>query len=150
MSYKGKYKVINKDKYQGDYTKVVYRSSWELAFMKYCDHNSSILKWNSEDVVIPYFDPSRNKNRRYFMDFWIMKKSKDGIVRELLIEVKPDAETRMPKVPKRKTQSYKRSIATYITNRAKWDAAEIWAHKRQMGFVVLTEKTMPILTGYRK
>ena len=54
MSYKGRFKPKEYKKYKGDPTKVVYRSMWELRFMKYCDSNPSILEWSSEEIVIPY------------------------------------------------------------------------------------------------
>ena len=53
MSYKGRFTPKNYKKYKGDPTKVVYRSMWELRFMKYCDKNDSILEWSSEEIVIP-------------------------------------------------------------------------------------------------
>ena len=56
MAYKGKYKPKNRSKYKGDPTKIIYRSLWERRFMVYCDENPSIIKWASEEVVIPYND----------------------------------------------------------------------------------------------
>ena len=53
MSYKGKFRPSNPNKYKGDPTKVIYRSLWELKFMRWCDGNVNILKWSSEEVVIP-------------------------------------------------------------------------------------------------
>ena len=32
----------NPDKYKGDITKIIYRSSWELKFLVYCDNTMSI------------------------------------------------------------------------------------------------------------
>lgn len=40
--YQGKYKVKNYQKYKGDPTNVIYRSSWELKFLKYCDDNDNV------------------------------------------------------------------------------------------------------------
>ena len=54
MSYKGRFKPKHYKKYKGDPTKVIYRSMWELRFMKYCDKNPSILEWSSEEIIIPY------------------------------------------------------------------------------------------------
>ena len=81
MSYKGKYKPINVKKYKGDPTKVIYRSLLERRFMVYCDTNSSILQWNSEEVVIPYRSPLDNRIHRYFVDFWIKFRDKNGDVK---------------------------------------------------------------------
>ena len=57
MSYKGKYRPSYPEKYRGDYTNIVYRSLWELKFMKYCDSNENILEWGSEEIVLPYVSP---------------------------------------------------------------------------------------------
>ena len=70
MSYKGRFKPKQYKKYKGDPTKVVYRSMWELRFMKYCDKNPYILEWSSEEVIIPYRGLD-GKIHRYFPDFKI-------------------------------------------------------------------------------
>ena len=70
-TYKGRYRVQNPKKYRGNLSEVVYRSSWELKFMKWCDTNSSVLEWGSETTVIPYKSPVDNKIHRYFVDFYI-------------------------------------------------------------------------------
>ena len=57
MAYKGKYKVRCPYKYKGDPTKVIYRSLWELKFMKYCDSNINILEWGSEEMYVWYRSP---------------------------------------------------------------------------------------------
>ena len=66
---KGKYITRNSAKYRGDYRNIIYRSSWELKFMKYCDMNPNILEWGSEEIVIPYRSPLDNRVHRYFVDF---------------------------------------------------------------------------------
>ena len=87
MSYKGRYKVKNLDKYKGDPTSVTYRSLWERKFMLYCDDNPSVLKWSSEEIVIPYRSPIDKKVHRYFPDFWIQIRNSQGIKEGILIEV---------------------------------------------------------------
>ena len=49
MTYKGKFKPKYPNKYQGDIKEIVYRSSWELKMMKYCDTSKSIVEWGSEE-----------------------------------------------------------------------------------------------------
>ena len=78
MSYKGKYRPSNPEKYRGDYTGIVYRSLWELKFMKYCDSNENILEWGSEEIVLPYVSPIDNRYHRYFPDFYIKVKERGG------------------------------------------------------------------------
>ena len=50
---KGKYKPINPNKYQGDPTNIVYRSSWELKFMRFCDLRDDVVQWQSEEIIVP-------------------------------------------------------------------------------------------------
>ena len=71
MAYKGKYRVLNIKKYKGDPTSVIYRSLWERKFMVYCDTKVSILKWSSEEIIVPYRSPIDRKMHRYFPDFWV-------------------------------------------------------------------------------
>ena len=59
---KGLYKPKNISKYKGDYRKIVHRSGLELRFMRYLDGNDSILKWSSEEIVIPYRSPLMAKS----------------------------------------------------------------------------------------
>ena len=97
MAYKGSYKVKNIQKYQGDPTTVTYRSLWERKFMMYCDENTNILKWSSEEIVIPYRSPKDNRMHRYYPDFWIQIRNSKGIKEAILIEIKPKAQTIVPK-----------------------------------------------------
>ena len=71
MSYKGIYRPSNPRKYKGDSQNIIYRSLWERKFMNYCDLNENILEWASEEFWIPYLDPTTNRVRRYFPDFFI-------------------------------------------------------------------------------
>ena len=105
-SYKGTYKPKNPHKYVGDVNKITYRSSYEVRFMKWCDLNDGVLQWGSEEVVIPYISPMDNKQHRYFVDFFIQVKTKDGVIKKYLIEVKPFRFTQEPTLPKRKTKQF--------------------------------------------
>ena len=69
MSYKGKFRPTNRKKYKGDPANIIYRSLWERKFMVYCDSNSSIKEWGSEEIVIPYISPVDGRRHRYFPDF---------------------------------------------------------------------------------
>lgn len=147
--YSGKYKVKNLEKYKGDPTKVVYRSSWERKFMHYCDMSSKVLEWSSEEVVVPYVCPTDSKQHRYFVDFAIKTKDAEGNIQKLLIEIKPKKET----VPPRKSANKQRYVIecmTYAKNQAKWKAATAYAEKRGMKFVVLTEYDLGIKVSYAK
>ena len=43
----------------------LYRSSWEMKFMMFCDNNPAIQEWASEPVKIPYRDPLTGKQTVY-------------------------------------------------------------------------------------
>ena len=145
MAYSGKYQVINKEKYKGDPTNVVYRSHWEKCCFMWCDGNASVKEWSSEEIIIPYYYDVDKKYHRYFPDLKI--KFTDGKV--LLVEIKPDKETRPP-TSKRKTKQYINEGLTYVKNVNKWKAAKDYAQDRGWSFEIWTEKTlqeMKIMTG---
>lgn len=130
----------NPEKYVGDAENIVSRSSWETKFLNFCDTNPAVIEYASEEVIIPYFDPVTNKMRRYFVDFWIKIKDKDGVVRKYLVEIKPDKFTKPPTAPKRKTKRYIEEAMQYATNCAKWEAADKVCKQNGIEFLILTEK----------
>ena len=105
QKYKGKFTPQNPSKYIGDGTNIIYRSMWERRCMKYFDVNPSVIAWASEEVVIPYYDTATKKVRRYFPDFLIKVKTKDGKLRTHLIEVKHTKDLRPPVGGKGKKKS---------------------------------------------
>lgn len=139
MAYSGRYRVKNPKKYKGNIDKVYYRSSWELKFMNYCDNNSAILEWGSEEIVIPYISPLDGKRHRYFPDFYIKAKQSDGSVKKIIIEVKPKKQCRAPDIPQRKTKRFINEVRTWGVNKAKWQAAIEYCNDRMMEFKILTE-----------
>ena len=42
-----------------------------------CDLNPDVLKWGSEETVIPYVSPLDNKIHRYFVDFYIQVRTQE-------------------------------------------------------------------------
>ena len=60
MAYNGTYTPIHRNKYKGN-KKIVWRSSWELKFMKYCDRNPNVIEWSSEPFAIRYYLPIDKK-----------------------------------------------------------------------------------------
>ena len=143
MSYIGKFKPKNRAKYKGDHTAITYRSLWELRFMRYLDTTPSVLKWSSEEIVIPYRSPIDGRRHRYFPDFWVRVKTSEGVVKESLIEVKPKAQCSPPKgsPPKdrRKRGRFIREVKTWGVNEAKWKAAKAYCDDRKWGWKILTE-----------
>ena len=141
-TYKGFFSPTNPSKYKGRSNNIIYRSSWELRFMNYCDKNPSIIEWSSEEVVIPYTSPLDGKTHRYFVDFYCKIRNKDGIVEKVLVEIKPKKFTKAPVKKKKVTKSYLNEVRQWGINSAKWDAAKKWSKKKGMKFVILTEDTL--------
>ena len=144
MSYKGKYKPRFPKKYKGNPTNIIYRSSWELKFMRYCDSNQNILEWGSEEFCLPYKSPLDNRIHRYFPDFYIKVRESTGIIKKMIIEVKPKRQCMDPKKPKRKTRGYIYEVREYVKNQAKWKAAEEYCIDRGFEFKILTENELGI------
>jgi hypothetical protein len=130
----GRYTLKYPEKYLGTKTPL-YRSSWEFAFMKFCDESPSVSKWASESVKIPYRNPLTGKHTVYVPDFLIQYSDKNGRPHVELIEVKPDNQTMKENVGRDKWRQ-----AQYIQNVAKWEAARAWCKQKKIFFRVITEK----------
>ena len=140
MTYKGKYIPKNPQKYKGDPSQVVYRSSWELKFMVYCDKNDKVVEWGSEEIIVPYRSPWDGKMHRYFPDFYIKIEQTTGGVKKFLIEVKPKHQCKEPvKTPQQRTRKWYNEVKTWGINQAKWKSAIDWCQNRGMEFKILTE-----------
>lgn len=138
--YKGKFSPKNPGKYKGNPTNIIYRSLWELKVMKYLDSHPNVLTWQSEEIVIAYQSPVDKKIHRYFPDFVVRLQDREGKIKTLMLEVKPDKQTRMPDTKPRRTKKYIAEVATYAVNEAKWEAAKRFCEIRDWEFKVITEK----------
>jgi len=129
-------------KYVGDLKNIVYRSSWELDFMRFLDSNTSIIKWGSEIISIPYRKPTTGRIHKYYPDFWIKYKNKNGEIIQELIEVKPEKETKQPTTvgKNKKTQIYE--TLTYAINISKWKSAKLFCDKYGIKWRILTERNI--------
>ena len=143
-TYKGRYKPHFPKKYKGDPTNIIYRSSWELKFMKFCDLREDIVEWQSEEFSIPYKHPIDGKMHRYFPDFLVKVKNADNKIETWVVEVKPYSQTKEPKKQKRLTRKYINEVKTYAINKYKWLYAEEWCKDRNYKFVIFTEKELNI------
>lgn len=130
---KDTYKVKNPEKYLGNRAPI-YRSSWELTFMMFCDNNPSIQQWASEAVKIPYRDPLTGKQTVYVPDFLITYVDKNMKQHGELIEIKPAKQSIRERVGKNPYDQ-----AQYVKNMAKWEAATAWARNHGLKFRVLNE-----------
>lgn len=134
----GVYNIRHPEKYVGDPSKIVFRSSWELEMNKFLDNNPNVLRWSSEEVAIPYVKPTTGRVHRYYPDYWIEYKDKHGNLIQELIEVKPMSQVDISK-KKRKTDYEK---ITYAINIAKWTAAQQFCEKHNIKFSILTENQL--------
>lgn len=138
----GVFKPKNSIKFDG--TAAVYRSSYELKFFRWCDENVNVIKWGSENVVIPYVNPNTNKLSKYFVDSFIVLKEGSNH-NKYLIEIKPSRQTKPP-IPSRYRNKnnllYEQTM--WSQNQAKWRAAKEWAKKHSAEFIILTEKELNI------
>jgi hypothetical protein len=140
-TYKGIFKPKNPAKYNGDASNIIYRSSWELRVMKYFDDNPNVIWWASEELSIPYKSPVDNRMHKYYPDFVAKLKVKTGLIKTVMIEVKPNAQTKMP-VQKRQTKRFIQEAATYAVNQEKWRAADLFCKEHGWQFQILTEKEL--------
>lgn len=148
---------------------IIYRSSWELAFARWCDDNPAVIEWGSEPCSVEYrnpagvnfdtckrlrLDPMNPVNwplNNYYPDFYVCLRNDDDVdgtdVKRLIIEIKPKAQTERPIAPasNAKLQEQKRyvnAVKTYLQNRKKWEAAIAWCNAKNYEFKVYTEDTL--------
>jgi hypothetical protein len=140
MSYKGWFTPRNPQKYKGDATNIVYRSSWELRVMKYLDEQPKVIWWASEEIIIPYKSPVDQKMHRYFPDF-IARIRQENREITVILEVKPFKQTQLP-TQKRRTQKFIQEVATYAINQEKWRAADLFCKEHGWQFKIITEKEL--------
>jgi len=141
MAYRGKFTPKHPEKYVGDVKNIVYRSLWERNTFRWIDTQSSIVYWNSEEIVLPYVCETDKKVHRYYLDLWFETQGGDTYI----IEIKPKGQTKPPKTPQRKTRRYIKESLTYVKNQSKWKAASEFALDRGWKFEVWTEDTLKSL-----
>jgi hypothetical protein len=137
MAYKGKFSPRNPQKYNGDPTNIIYRSSWECKVMDTFDKRPDILSWSSEEMAIPYISPVDGRRHRYFPDFIVKVRTKDGNIKTMMVEVKPEKQSKPPTKKSRVTKQYIQEVVTWGVNQAKWKAAIDYCKDRKWTFVVM-------------
>ena len=143
MFHKRKFVPVFPEKYAGDPSNIIMRSSWETQFANWCDKNPSIVKWSSEETVIPYRCPTDDRIHRYFVDFKII--TANG--KTYLVEVKPHKQTEPPVFPGKRTKRYLTESYAYIKNQAKWAAAREYCKDRRWEFKIITEYELGLKTA---
>lgn len=122
---------------------IVYRSSWELTYMRNLELNPAVSKWTSESIAIPYLMKEKKvingqtqlvtKRRNYFPDFLVIMKT--GKI--YLIEVKPLSQTPL-------NESQIRMNPDMYRNHCKWSAALEFCKQKGYEFKIVTEKQLKI------
>lgn len=138
----GYYLLENPEKYTGDASKIIYRSSYEYKFCRYCDLTTEVITWSSEPFSVKYYDPVNKKLREYFIDFYV-RTGKLGTIKDFLIEVKPKSKLIKPVFEGKQTfkrlKSYNDNVAEYLINEAKIKAGHDYAEQMGYQFLVVTE-----------
>lgn len=129
----GKYTLKHPNKYVGNKSPT-YRSSWEFAFMRFCDEHPSVEQWASEAIRIPYRNPLSGKQTIYVPDFFIVYVDAKSKKRVELIEVKPENQT-----VKEKLGRSRQNQAAWVVNQAKWEAAAAWCKQKGIIFRIVNE-----------
>ena len=141
----GRFHPQNPEKYKGDIQNIIYRSSWELKFMQWCDRNPNVIEYASEEFCIPYLSPIDGRVHRYFPDFIMKVKEQSGEIKKYIIEIKPKKQTIPPiQTSKKRNKTFINEVKTYVVNEAKWKAAEEWCKDHLLEFMVITEDQLGI------
>ena len=114
--------------------------------MIWCDKNSNVLEWGSEEIIIPYRSPVDNRIHRYYPDFYVKAITRNGRSTKSIIEIKPYDQTKQPKRKntRKVTKRYLSEVKTFAINNAKWKAADSYCKDRRMTFRILTEKELKV------
>lgn len=127
---------------------VVFRSSWELDYIKILESNDNVDWWTSECLCIPYL--YNLKRHRYYPDFLVHLK--DGSY--YIVEIKPYHESVMPQLTEGKKYTQKQlknfnyNKKVYIKNMFKWKSAQTFCEKMStdknisIQFKVVTERDL--------
>jgi hypothetical protein len=135
----GVFTPTNSHKFIG--SKAIYRSGLELKFFRFCDTNENVIKWGSENIIVPYISPLDGRVHRYFVDNYVVIKEGNNI-KKYLIEIKPQKQTLPPQTKYKKREHLIYEQQQYAINQAKWESAKHYCKKHNLSFLILTEKDL--------
>lgn len=139
----GFYELVNPQKYIGDPSKIIYRSSWEFRFCRYCDLSDNVVGWSSEPFSIPYISPIDNKEHKYWIDFFI-RISRNNKEQNYIVEIKPEASLKKPTFSgtqtMKKLKIFNYEAKLFLVNTAKFLAAKRHAESIGYKFIIATEE----------
>lgn len=159
----GYYKITNTDKYIGDPSLIIYRSSWEMALCRWCDYSPSVIRWSAEPLSVPYYDRVSNlneivklgldpnnpvnwKRRNYHVDFYMEIMQGDNM-EKWFVEVKPAYKLKKPEpvpnnAPRKQQKAFNEAAKEYLINEAKFEACKAYAKNHNGEFYVFTENVL--------
>ena len=131
---------------------VYYRSSWEKKIMTWLDYNEKVIKWGAECMSIPYQMTHYNsgdvkvKSHSYYPDFYYEMRNSDGVLSQVVVEVKPFKEYKMvqdlnegklevPKKGLKKLRNFEYDLKMAHKNKNKWETMIKWCNKKGYKFV---------------
>ena len=115
---------------------IIYRSSYELKFMEWCERSNTVKLWGSECICISYTNPLDGKRHNYYPDFLL--ELNDGTL--MLVEIKAYNQTVPPPADACDVNNYQ--YTEYVRNMAKWTAARTYCENNGMVFKIFTERTI--------
>jgi hypothetical protein len=121
---------------------IIYRSGWEAEAFRWCDHNTKVIEWTSENTPIPYIDPVDHAHHIFFPDLWIKYVDNDNRIVHAIVEVKPSTEVPAFAMARYKETNRKpsaRRMTVLARNNAKFQSAQKWCDAHGMKFIVFTE-----------
>lgn len=138
----GVFKPKHPEKLLGKDGFAYYRSGLELNYFHILDNNPNVLKWGSEEIVVPYYFEGKWHN--YYIDIFVIFKNGDDI-KKFIIELKPYKQTVQPIWSKRRKQiNYLNECREFAKNTAKWESARKFAAAKGCEFHILTEKDIKL------
>lgn len=135
----GYYTPKHPEKYIGDITKIRYMSSYELSVHEFLDNNPNVIRWGSEIIAIPYLKPTDKRLHKYYPDYYVEYRDKNGSIKREILEVKPLAQTKRPRA---NSKHVLYEELTHAINIAKWQACQAWCTERGIMFRIITEKSI--------
>jgi len=150
---------------------IITRSSWEMAFARWCDDNAAVIEWGCEVISIQYrnpgavdidaclkynsspLDPNNWPVHNYYPDFYVVMRTDDDTdgtkTKKFIIEIKPEIQTKRPVPPPagarlQEMKRFNNEVKTYLQNIKKWEAAQAWCENQRepIEFKVFTELTL--------
>lgn len=139
--HQGIYKPIHPEKCLNK-NLVEFRSGLEYKYFYKIDKSPNVIRWGSETVWVPYYNPIKKRTAQYWVDLYLETKSHGTMIVEIKPkkEIKAITENKPPKMTKakKKTTFLYESKMFYI-NKNKWETAKQFAENKGWTFWCISE-----------